>query len=112
MASDEIIPQTAPIQLEYATTARPRRPAWLTTLRAAGVAASFVVGLVGGYWVALAITLPLNHFAQAFKLAWASNRTLGTIDAAILLAGLLCGAFVCTACAFKLCRKYPQWTRH
>lgn len=112
MASDGSTPKTAPIQLEYATTARPRRPMWLTAVRAAGVATSFVVGLVGGYWVALAIILPLNHFARALKLEWASNRPLGTIDAAILLAGVVCGAFVGTACALKLCRKYPQWTRH
>lgn len=112
MASDESIPQAVPIQLEYATTARPRRPIWLTVLRAAGVAASFVAGLVGGYWVALAISLSLNHFARTLKLPWATNRTLGTIDAAILMGGIVCGAFAGTGFTLKLCRKYPQWTRH
>ena len=72
-----------PIVLEYSMTARPHRPVWLTVLRAAGVAVSFVVGAVGGYAVAFAITIPVDLIAGAFHPAWMPQRRLGAVDAAI-----------------------------
>lgn len=112
MASEASSSDQVPIELEYAMTARPSRPAWLTILRAAGVAASSVVGAVGGLGIAIAIAIALDHFAQAVHPAWLPNRTLREIVAVVFLVGFLCGAFAGGAWARHLCRKYPQWTRH
>lgn len=93
-------------------TARPLRPAWLTILRATGVAASWILGAVGGWGIAFAITIALDHVTQAIHPAWLPNRTLSEINAVVFLVGVLCGAFAGGAWALHLCRKYPQWTRH
>lgn len=113
MATDGSSSGRAPIVLEYSMTARPHRPVWLTVLRAAGVAVSFVVGAVGGYGVALAITMLFISIARIHNGEWQqSHQALVMIDEGILVAGVLGGAFAGGVWALHLCRKYPQWTRH
>lgn len=112
MTRDGSSSDRTPIQLGYAMTARPSWPAWLTIVRAAGVAAGSVVGAVGGWGFAFAIAIALDHVAQTTHPAWLPKRTLGEMEAVVFLLGVLCGASAGGAWALKLCRKYPQWTRH
>lgn len=113
MESDGSSSERAPIQLEYSMTARPHRPVWLTVVRAAGVAVSFVVGAVGGYGVGVAITMPFISIARIHNGEWVqSHPALVMIDEGIPLAGVLGGAFAGGVWALHLCGKYPQWAWH